>query len=302
MSFSQQRVILDADIDSDVDDIAALAMLHNFSKQRMVTLLGVIVTSDDPYAATCTDAVNLYFNNGRVPIAFDKSQTNLKHHSRYTKQISDSFPRNLRSYQQAWNPVELYRKLLSASPDNSVTIITIGHLSSLGALLKSEKDKYSGLTGIELVNKKVTRWICMGGMFPGGKEANFYRPDPASTAYCLKVWEKPVVFCGWEIGKEIISGGQELKKILPESNPVFQGFKLYNNFSGRPSWDQVAILLLVKKYHAFFDFVSNGICEVDSEGTNRWISGIASNHSYIKLKTGADPAKIAAIINNTCIK
>ncbi len=43
--FAQQRVILDTDIDSDVDDVGALAMLYNLHNHRIIDLLGVIVTT-----------------------------------------------------------------------------------------------------------------------------------------------------------------------------------------------------------------------------------------------------------------
>ena len=49
---AQQRVIVDTDIDSDVDDAGTLAMLYTLHKQHKINLLGTIVTSDDPFAAT----------------------------------------------------------------------------------------------------------------------------------------------------------------------------------------------------------------------------------------------------------
>lgn len=47
----------------------------------------------------------------------------------------------------------------------------------------------------------------MGGTYPKGLEANFHRPDPASTVFCIDNWENEVVFCGWELGNKIITGG-----------------------------------------------------------------------------------------------
>jgi hypothetical protein len=297
-AFSQPSVILDADIDSDVDDVAALAMLHTLVSTKHIKLAGVIVTSDDPYSALCTDAINTYFQHGNIPIGFLKKQPQLKNHSKYTRQISEEFPHRLKSYTDAWEAVALYRKLLSDSKNNSVVIITIGHLSSLQDLLKSGADKYSRLNGKELAQKKVSKWICMGGIFPSGKEANFYRPDPGSTVYCLTEWTDPVIFCGWEVGKQIISGGQDLKKDLNAESPVYRAFELYNNFAGRPSWDQVAVLLLNDDYRKYFDLVQGGYCQVDADGSNRWVLGTKGNHSYIVLKTGTDVNEIAAKINN----
>lgn len=46
------KIIFDTDIDSDVDDVGALAMLHTLADNHVVEILGVIVTSDDEYAAS----------------------------------------------------------------------------------------------------------------------------------------------------------------------------------------------------------------------------------------------------------
>ena len=34
----------------------------------------------------------------------------------------------------------------------------------------------------------------MGGLFPEGKEANFSRPDPGATVFCLANWTKKSYF------------------------------------------------------------------------------------------------------------
>lgn len=296
-AFPQTKVILDTDMDSDVDDVAALAMLHHLVARNELQLLGVVVTSDDPFAPLCADAINNYYDNGAIPIGFLKKQATMAGNSKYARQISETFPHRLRSYKDARESAELYRELLGKSADNSVVIVTIGHLSSLQQLLQSTGDKYSPLTGKELAAKKVNRWLCMGGMFPEGKEANFYRPDMQSTVFCLKEWSGPVIFSGWEIGKEIITGTDTLKTLLPPGSPVYRAFELYNQFAGRPSWDQSAILMLTSYFQKYFNTVDNGFCLIEGDGSNRWIPGVRSKQSYITLKAGADPKEIASLIN-----
>src|SRR5688572_29562092 len=127
VGLAQYKVILDADIDSDVDDVEALAMVHTLADQKKIDFLGVIVTSDDPYAALCTDAINNYFNRPRLPIGVLKNQEQLKNHSRYTRHIAAEFPHRLKSHDKAKDATAVYRKLLAKSPDSSVLIITIGH-------------------------------------------------------------------------------------------------------------------------------------------------------------------------------
>jgi len=293
--FSQQRVIFDTDMDSDVDDVGALAMLYNLHKQKEIDLLGVIVTSDDPYAPECVSALNTYYGMERLPVGFLEGQPVLTNHSRYTRQIAEEYPHPLPSWREAPSATATYRKLLAESPDHSVIILTVGHLSSLQKLLESLPDEYSPLHGKELVEAKVMKWYCMGGKFPQGKEANFYRPDPASTVYCLKNWNKEVVFCGWEIGNPIITGDATLRK-LPVKHPVYRAYELYNNFAGRASWDQVTVFLLSKQSHKYFQIQNRGHCSVDPDGSNRWIPGKKSNHGYLIFNENASIPEVSTLI------
>lgn len=288
------KVILDTDIDSDVDDVGALAMLHTLADHKVVDILGVIVTSDDLHAAQCTDAINHYFKRGNIPIGVEKGIA-LKSFSKYTKQISEEFKHQLESAEDAEDATSLYRRLLSAQPDSSVIIITIGHLTNLRNLMESKADEYSDLSGIELIKKKVKLWSCMGGMFPEGKEANFYRPDPESTKIAVEKWPVKVVFAGWEIGNEIITGADFLKKSLPEHSPVWRAYQLYNNFQGRQSWDQASILYAVSSSEDYWDLNEEGRCVVMTDGSNTWKSGERSNHSYLIQKM--NPKEIAKIID-----
>lgn len=299
--FTQVRIILDTDIDSDVDDVEAVAMVHALANQKKVNLLGVIVTSDDPYAPLCVSAINKYYGRPKVPIGFLKNQREIIHRERYkyTKQISEEFPHGLKSHEKAEDAVLLYRKLLSKSPDSSVVIVTIGHLSSLQNLLKSGADKISSLSGKELVEKKVAKWLCMGGLFPAGKEANFFNPDPLSTVYCLQHWNKPVTFAGWEIGKNVITGGQYLKDKIPVKSPVYHAYQLYNNFAGRSSWDQIVVFLLLDESKKYFDTVKDGYCEVKDDGSNKWMTDKDSPyHEYLIFKPNADQKELAKVIDD----
>lgn len=291
------KVIIDADLDSDVDDVGALAMLLNLYKVGSIDLLGIIITSDDPYAPVCAAALNTFYGYPEIPVGFLKDQPLLNNHSRYTKFIANEFPSEMNSWEDAEDAVQLYRKLLTQQPNESVVIVTIGHLSSLQRLLQSEPDLISELGGKALVKEKVSKWICMGGQYPEGKEANFYRPDPASTVYCVNNWEKNVVFCGWEVGTQIITGGSWLKKNLAHHHPVYRAYELYNNFSGRQSWDQVSILMILKESASFFSIVP-GTCIIAPDGRNTWKNDKEGKHGYIILKSHIDVEYLSKYINH----
>lgn len=290
------KVIFDTDLDSDVDDVGALAMLLNLHTDGDIELLGVVVTSDDPYAPVCAAAINSFYGFPDIPVGFLMGQEKLNNHSRYTRQLASEFPSGLSGWEDAHNAVSLYRKLLAESPDESVFIVTVGHLTSLQQLLLSLPDQISPLSGHELVRKKVKQWICMGGHYPEGKEANFYRPDPLSTYYCVNNWDKDVIFCGWEAGNPVITGGEYIRETLDSTHPVYRGYELYNNFSGRQSWDQIAVLMLLDAGYEFFTFV-RGECIVMPDGSNSWKNDPLGPHRYVVINDDFGADYISRYIN-----
>ncbi len=294
------KVIIDTDLDSDVDDVGALAMLLNLHKAGDIDLIGVIVTSDDPYAPICAAILNTFYGFPEIPVCFLKDQPELNNHSRYTKDLANRFPSNMKSWQQAEDAIHLYRKLLSANSNESVIIVTIGHLSSLQELLLSEPDQLSQLKGSQLVKEKVLKWICMGGKFPEGKEANFYRPDPQSTLYCVNNWAKEVVFCGWEVGDQVITGGKWLKDHLDSDHPVYLAYELYNSFKGRQSWDQIAVLQLIKSGKHLFSSIK-GYCVINPDGSNSWINDISGKHRYVVIKPWVEANNIGHYIDSLMV-
>lgn len=294
---AQVPIILDTDLDSDVDDVGALAMLHTLEDNQRIKILGVVVTSDDIDAAGCAAAINTYYNRPDIPIAVEKGIA-LRSFSKYTRKLAAAFHHPLKEGRQPEDAVQLYRRLLANSPDNSVIIISIGHLTNLRNLLESKPDHLSPLDGMSLIKKKVRLWSCMGGQFPKGKEANFYRPDPESTQIVVKNWPGEVVFSGWEIGNDIITGGDFLKNALPADHPVSIAYNLFNGYSGRQSWDQTSILFALseKKY---WEMSPKGNVLVNKDGSNTWEEDPEGLHSY--LIKYLPPSEIAKIIDSLMI-
>ena len=287
------KIIFDTDIDSDVDDVGALAMLHTFADHDAVEILGVIVTSEDKYAPMCTDVINHYFGRPDIPIGALKDVP-LRDNSKYTRQLSQEFPHSLSSYDEAEEGTALYRRLLSSQPDSSVVIITVGHLTSLMKLIESKPDEYSKLSGLDLIKKKVKLWSCMGGMYPQGEEANFIRPDPASTKISVEKWPVKVVFSGWELGNKIITGGEYLQKSLPADSPVWRAYQLYNNFAGRPSWDQASVLYAISNSNDYWE-LRQGEVIVAEDGSNKWVPG--KNENQVHLVEKMKPEEVAKVID-----
>ena len=291
------KVIFDTDMDSDVDDVGALSLALNLHNEGVTDLAAVIVTSDDPYAPVCAGTINTFWGFPGIPVGFLAYPPDLNNHSRYTRQLAGEFPSSLSSWEDAENGIKLYRRILEESPDGSVAIVTVGHLSALMGLLRSQPDEISSLSGPELIRRKAVIWICMGGRYPSGKEANFYRPDPYSTRYCIDHWQKEVVLFGWELGNQVITGGEKLKEMINRDHPVYRAYELYNNFAGRASWDQLALLELTRHSGDLFKYV-RGFVRVATDGSNTWDNDSSGNHRYVKFNQLADTSLIGNYIDN----
>lgn len=279
------KVIFDTDISSDVDDVGAVAVLHALADQGKAEILGMMVSSGDPWSAPCLDALNGWFGKFDIPVGV-VSGTTIRHESRYTETIARQYPGTPANKKAFRNATNLYRKLLAESNDQSVTIIAVGYLTNLRNLLYSNPDKNSPLNGLELIKKKVKHVVCMGGMFPTGKEWNFNQ-DRESAQAVLNNWPTQLIFCGYEVGEKILTGAG-LEDVQKDS-PIRLSYKLYNNLTDRSSWDQVTVafaLLYGRQHDEPFWYVRKGTNTVLSDGSNKWHKTVTQrkSHSYVVQK------------------
>jgi len=295
------KIIFDTDMDSDCDDLGALAMLHALADAGEAEILAVITTTDDRWSPRCADAINTWYGRGDIPIGvLDPKRGAREGRSRYTRAVAEACPHDLRGYESAEEAVGLYRRVLAAQADQQVVLVTVGHLTSLGRLMKSAPDKHSRLTGMELVAKKIRLWSCMGGRNPKGREPNFYRPDPASSVYTVNRWPGEVAFCGSEIGGPVKTGAR--LRETPANNPVRIGYESYFRRPGRnrSSWDQIAVLYAVRGLSDYWDAETTGHCHVSADGSNEWRRSPDKRHAYLKTKMPV--AKLTRVIEELMIR
>ena len=85
----------------------------------------------------------------------------------------------------------------------------------------------------------------------------------------------------------------------PQDNPVpafYRNFFKGHKVSERSSWDLIAVLYAVRGRSDYFTAVSEGKCVGQKEGSNQWIQGPRSNHSY--LVYNMPEAELAAVIED----
>ncbi len=284
-------LILDTDMESDVDDVGALAMLHALADRGEIDLLGVMVGAENPWSTLCADRVNSYFNRPDLPLGRLKGDGEYRS-SAYAKTIAEEFDGTLDSAEEAPCAVDQYRKLLASQPDHSVIILTIGYLTNLRNLLASEPDSHSDLNGQELVEQKVKKWVCMGGQFPEGLESNIGRYEHEAAIEAINNWPTEIIFSGWEIGR--MDTGHDILD-LPPSNPVRRAYELFDRIPHK-SWDQVATLFAARGLDDgpaahYWEFSDPGYIEIeeagDNAGYNRWVDDPEGTQRYLR-QVGSD--------------
>ncbi|MBO9593439.1 MAG: nucleoside hydrolase [Niabella sp.] len=284
----KMRVIFDTDMGPDYDDVGAIAMLHAFADSGYVTILGTIACTKYEGVASVLSIFNTYFHRPNIPVGVPRQWAYTdKDPQHWTDSLIARYPHAIKTNAEVPDAVSLYRKLLAGQPDNSVTIITVGFFTNLNNLVHSGPDQYSRLSGLELVKKKVKNLVSMAGKFPEGKEFNVYK-DAAAAYELFKVWPKPVLFSGWEIGQQIRTGLKLINDASIRNSPVKDAYRISipqaaSDHNGRMSWDQTAVLIAVKGYSNFFE-IQKGSLEVEKDGSNKWINKPDGQAAYLTPK------------------
>lgn len=146
------KIIFDTDMESDVDDVGALAMLHSLADNGEVEILGTMVCSLNPWAVPTVDAINTFFGKPAIPIGAVKT-LGVYRNSKYATLLSEEFPQDIGLGENAPDATLVYRQILNSQADSSVVIVTVGYLTNLSYLLNSGPDKISDLNGTDLVRK-----------------------------------------------------------------------------------------------------------------------------------------------------
>lgn len=303
---AQVKIIFDTDIGGDADDLGALAMLHNLHNKGECKLLAIASWTTEQNVIPALDAINRYYKNPTIPLGIRLKDSHQEEYN-YCKPIADKLPSKLTN-QDVLLATELYRKVLSKQDDKSVTIVVVGPLKNIMDLLQSPADNYSPLSGKELIEQKVKKFVIMGGHFPEGKnEWNFNGNMPGVTRYVLENLTVPIVFSGFEIGVQIKTGSA-INEIDPNS-PLYLGWMCFSEnaswmkqyFKGKilsnASYDETAVLYAVRGgLGKYWDKVDGGRCVAKENGDNSWVSGEVTNHSYLVLKQS--PEEMAQLIES----
>jgi purine nucleosidase len=281
------RIIFDSDLGPDYDDVGALAFLHAMADSGKAEILATFASNKNELVVPCIEIINTYFGRPSIPLGAPKGEgVNLTASQHWPDSLVAKYPYRTKKTDDAEDAVYLYRKILACQPDTSVTIVTVGFLTNLASLLRSQADSLAPLNGQELITKKVRKLVSMAGGFPKGREFNIMM-DSVSSEYVYNEWPTEIIFTGYEIGSKIFTGVQLVNSDIKNS-PVKDVFRISLPLSeedkkGRMSWDETAVLIAVYGTPGFFETVKGNIV-VNKDGSNSWEEDKSGKHSYVKFK------------------
>jgi inosine-uridine nucleoside N-ribohydrolase len=273
-------VIFDTDIAPDYDDVGALAILHALADTKEVSILATMSCNSFSTTAPTLSVINTYFHRANIPIGVNSTGFPDKEcKQKWAQAIIQKYPHSIHSNAEAMDAVLLYRKILSAQPDHSVTIISTGFFSNLAHLLTSTADAYSPLSGKNLVARKVRQLVSMATRLDKdsteGYEFNVV-VDASSSKLVFEQWPTPVILSGFEVGADIHTGIRLIQNQEIRNSPVQDAFRIAltsdRNTQGRSSWDETAVLAAVRGFAPWFDTLRLNF-RIEADGRNVVIPG-----------------------------
>ncbi len=275
-----QAIIFETDMGNDIDDAMALDLLFKNMDQGNINLLGVSVHKNNPHSAEYIDIMRHWYGYKRLPIGVNTTcVTDMDCVDYCTRvcQMSDEQGRPL--FKRSKNPkyeeaVEMYRRLLSQQPDKSVVIVTVGFSTTMSQLLKSGPDKYSPLTGKELVARKVEFFSVMAGEFvqENFREYNIWNDLEASKHFFAES-PVPMVVVPWTLGDQIQYKGRSIENDFNWGvpHPMVEGYKAYLKMPyDRPTWDVISALYACHPDSDMFTLGKKGDVKVVGEGVTEF--------------------------------
>lgn len=315
------KIILDTDMDLDVDDAGALAMLNALADNGEAEILGVICNAPTPYGASTIAAIDRYYGRPDVPVgdmppdeylydpAFNaryRGYALSTPYGDYNRPIFRRFNHGIKSRADVWDGVKLYRKLLAGAPDKSVNIAAVGLVTVLEDLLGSGPDQYSPLSGKELIAQKINKLVCMVGARGdrvGRPDFNWGFDGRGDAERISRQWPSTLVISP---GGSNVKTGDRLITETPTDNPVRVAYELFlagRKTRDRSSWDQIAVLYAVRGADGLFTERTGRRLDMTAEPFSyKWRDAQPGEPAHILLKQTATAAQLKQIIEDLMVQ
>ena len=303
-------VIFDTDIGSSADDLFAMEMLYRYEEQGRCCLLGIMVDREGERNAAFADVMNTYFGHGDVPVGLVRDGIKEPKVWIDYAHVADKkngegqplFSRSIADYSSLPDGWQLYRRLLAAQPDRSVSIVSVGFVTCLAQLLASEADEYSSLSGVELVRRKVKCIYLQGGVFGEAVEPDFNFAQGITFAKTFfQNWPQEVdmVFSPMEVGQDVeYTPEQVIADVFwTDAHPIKQVYMQCDCNTGQRMWDVMPVIQAVEG-DALFSLSGRGTVTLTDQAETIFTPSVTGNCRYQLSGTEEWAAQILEKIRN----
>lgn len=291
-------IIFDTDVGNDIDDVLALSMLYNYQKQKKINLLGITINKANHNTVPFIDIMNRFYGYHNIPIGYVGNEGFTPDVGKYIGKVVDEkqkngkyvFKRKLKVDSKVPEAWKLQRELLASQKDNSVILISVGFSTNLALLLKSKPDKFSPLSGYELVSKKVKLLSVMAGNFLDTTKTEYnVKIDIHSAKYVFENWPTEVLFGGWEVGHSVKYPASSILEDFKEPHPLVLAYKNYLPMPyDRESWDLLSVLIAIEDCSVFFTKSKWGQVKVNEKGNTVFNPSINGKQQYLNVIKGEE--------------
>lgn len=305
-------IIFDTDMDTDCDDAGALGLLLSYVKAGKATLLGVIADTPAKHVAGCCEAICDYYGVS-VPIGavYEKDFENHPRFADYRAHRAGipteryyNIPLCARVGKKDTDypaAARVYRELLAAAADNSITVVCVGLLTAVAALFETAEDDLSPLSGIELFRKKVKYVVSMGNAaYPAQTQYNFnYRMDRVAAKAFFDLCPVPVYVCA--AGTKVVTG-YSFSGTFEKDHPLRVAYEAWcgGEGRGRSSWDLLTLLYALEPQSALFATETHGT--IRYEQTNRVYWEPNGTRTDYTLRTTVSDGEMALLLEKLLTK
>jgi hypothetical protein len=283
------RIVIDTDLSLWWDDATAIGMANVLEQQGALRVIGILSDIRNPEAVPAIDAIDTAYGHPNIPLgAVAHTSADTAPHG-YSDVLARELPHSIRSINRVPGAVPLFRTLLAAQPDHSVTIVAIGADTNLAGLLRSKSGQGSSLNGRSLVAQKVRRLVIEDGLFPAGAPPlTNEKLDIASTREVVSGtnWPTPIAWVDGYTGIQTKVGGA-LCTSVPPTNPMRIVYE--SRFGCGPpgdgDWDGPTLLYAVGATQPLFSELGRGgAAFINDQGGLTWRTDPARPHDvYVRV-------------------
>jgi hypothetical protein len=295
-------VIIETDMGTDCDDAVDLTFAHRLMDLGAINILAVVTPITNWWSGAAIHAINTYNGRGDIPIGVMKTRPDVwipDWPDNYGSALATNFPHAFNGNTNCEDAVQLCRKIFAASPDQSITWVSLSPPGDIFVLFVQDADWISPLHSKDLFNLKVKDFVSVLGDMPSGYEFDVYKyPYYGTNIYGMT---NRLTFVPGRLPATYYTMAG-YSNVVTRDNPLHMAVSLGlvalgDGSVSRPAWGQLCLLYAAYGLSTNFTAVTTGTNLIDiPSGSNYWQGTTIRNQQY--LQSAGNSNAVVALINS----